>query len=203
MFDCVSNVQNAALVVIVQALDVDVAAFGSDKTVIAVRKGNKLTELNVYSQKNTRETAGLVRVHAQGNKTNKIAVDEIGIGRGVVDSLEEEGFDDVGVNVAEKSSDNERYHNLRAELWCNFREMLDPDKDPVALPNDDELLSELASVKYKVDARGAIQIESKEDMKKRLGHSPDRADAVVLAFSNAQHEGYVSGAGKMYVSDFF
>lgn len=184
-------------------IGVDVAAYGSDKTVIAVRKGNKLTELNVYSQKNTRETSGLVIHHASENGTRRIAVDEIGIGRGVVDSLEEEGFDDVGVNVAEKSSDNERYHNLRAELWCNFREMLDPDKDSVALPNDDELLSELASVKYKVDARGAIQIESKEDMKKRLGHSPDRADAVVLAFSNAQHEGYVSGAGKMYVSDFF
>lgn len=183
-------------------LGVDVAAYGSDKTVIAVRKGNKLTELNVYSQKNTRETAGLVHQKAVEHSTKKIAVDEIGIGRGVVDSLEEEGFDDVGVNVAEKSSDLERYHNLRAELWCKFRELLDPDKDPIALPNDDELLSELASVKYKVDARGAIQIESKEDMKKRLGHSPDRADAVVLAFSSTQHEGYVSGSGKMYVSDF-
>ncbi len=183
-------------------IGVDVAAFGSDKTVIAVRKGNKLTELNVYSQKNTRETAGLVRVHAQGNKTNKIAVDEIGIGRGVVDSLEEIGYSHVGVNVAEKSSDPERYHNLRAQLWWNFREMLDPEKEPIALPPDDELLSELASVKYKVDAKGAIQIESKEDMKKRLGHSPDRADAAVLAFSNTQYEGFISSVGKLYVSDF-
>ena len=184
-------------------LGVDVAAYGSDKTVIAVRKGQKLMELNVYSQKNTRETTGLVLQQARENNTRKIAVDEIGIGRGVVDSLEEEGYSDVGVNVAERSSDSERWHNLRAELWWNFREMLDPDKDPIALPLDDELLSELASVKYKVDARGAIQIESKEDMKKRLGHSPDRADAAVLAFSNTQHEGFVQGVGKLYVSEFF
>ncbi|MBQ3447776.1 MAG: hypothetical protein IJG37_09060 [Synergistaceae bacterium] len=184
-------------------IGVDVAAFGSDKTVIAVRKGQKVTTLNVYSQKDTRETAGLVRLHAQENETQKIAVDEIGIGRGVVDSLEEEGFYDVGVNVAERATDPERYHNLRAELWYSFRELLDPDKEPIALPPDDELLSELASVKYKLDARGAIQIESKEDMKKRLGHSPDRADAVVLAFANTVHEGYVSGAGKLYVSEFF
>lgn len=183
-------------------LGVDVAAYGSDKTVIAVRKGQKLTELNVYSQKNTRETAGLVIHHASENDTRRIAVDEIGIGRGVVDSLEEDGFEDVGVNVAEKSSDPERYHNLRAELWWNLRELLNPEKEPIALPADDELLSELASVKYKVDARGAIQIESKEEMKKRLGHSPDRADAVVLAFSNTQHEGYVSGSGKLYVASY-
>ena len=184
-------------------LGVDVAAYGSDKTVIAVRKGQKLTELKVYSQKNTRETAGLVSAQAREHGTRKIAVDEIGIGRGVVDSLDEEGYSYTGVNVSERSTDPDRYHNLRAELWWNMRELLDPDKDPVALPPDDELLSELASVKYKVDARGAIQIESKEDMKKRLGHSPDRADAVVLAFSNTHHEGFVSGAGKLYVSEFF
>lgn len=135
--------------------------------------------------------------------TRRIAADEIGIGRGVVDSLEEAGYCNVGVNVAERSSDSERWHNLRAELWCNLRERLDPEKDPIALPRDDELLSELASVKYKVDARGAMQIESKDEMRKRLGHSPDRADAVVLAFANTEHEGYVAGAGKMYVSDYF
>ena len=183
-------------------LGVDVAAYGSDKTVIAIRRGNKLTELRVYSQKNTRETAGLVHQAARENNARHIAVDEIGISRGVVDSLEEEGYENVGVNVAEKSSDVERYHNLRAELWWGLRERLNPEKEPIALPPDDELLSELASVKYKVDARGAIQIESKEEMKKRLGHSPDRADAVVLAFSQTKHEGYVSSVGDMYISKF-
>ena len=184
-------------------IGVDVAAYGSDKTVIAVRKGQKLTELQVYSQKNTRETAGLVQAASREHNTRWIAVDEIGIGRGVVDSLEEDGYENAGVNVAERSTDSERWHNLRAELWCGLREQLDPEKEPIALPPDDELLSELASVKYKVDARGAIQIESKDDMRKRLGHSPDRADAVVLAFSNTRHEGYIAGVGKLYVSEFF
>ena len=184
-------------------LGVDVAAYGSDKTVIAVRKGKKLTELNVYSQKNTRETAGLVQQHAREHNTSRIAVDEIGIGRGVVDSLEECGYENVGVNVSERSRDSERYHNLRAELWSNFRELLDPEKEAISLPPDDELLSELASVKYKIDSRGAIQIEAKEDMKKRLGHSPDRADAAVLAFSNTEHEGFAESFGKLYVSELF
>lgn len=185
-------------------LGVDVAAYGSDKTVIAVRKGQKITALHVYSQKNTRETAGLVKYVAVENETRKIYVDEIGIGRGVVDSLEEEGFEDVGVNVAEKSSDNERWHNLRAELWCNLRELLNPEGgDPIALPPDDDLLAELASVKYKIDAHGAIQIEAKDDMRKRLGHSPDRSDAVVLAFANLERGGFVSSVGDMYTAKFF
>ena len=183
-------------------LGVDVAAYGSDKTVIAVRKGDKLTELRVYSQKNTRETAGLVQQASREHGTVRISVDEIGIGRGVVDSLEEAGYEDVGINVAEKSSDSERWHNLRAELWCKFRELLDPEKVGIGLPPDDELLAELASVKYKIDSRGAIQIEAKEDMKRRLGHSPDRADAVVLAFSQVEKEGFALSGGDMYVTRF-
>ena len=184
-------------------IGVDVAAYGSDKTVIAIRKGTKLTELQVYSQKDTRETAGLVEKAAREHESLQIKVDEIGIGRGVVDSLEEDGYDNVGVNVAEKSSDSERYHNLRAELWCNLRELLNPEKEPIALPPDDELLSELASVKYKVDSHGAIQIESKDEMRKRLGHSPDRADAVVLAFARPEYEGFAESFGEMYVTKYF
>ena len=184
-------------------LGVDVAAYGSDKTVIAELRGAKVMPLNVYSQKNTRETAGLVINQARESEIRNIAVDEIGIGRGVVDSLEEEGFENVGVNVAEKSRDTERFHNLRAELWWSLREQLDPEKDPIALPRDDELLSELASVKYKIDSRGAIQIESKDDMRKRLGHSPDRADAVVLAVSKNNYEGFAESGGTLYVSEFF
>ena len=188
-------------------IGVDVAAFGSDKTVIAVRRGRKVEHLNVYSQKSTRETAGLAKRIASEYSTREIRVDEIGIGRGVVDSLEEEGFEDVGVNVAEHSSDPERFHNLRAELWWNLRERLDPDPirnpDPIALPPDDDLLAELAAVKYKVTPRGAIQIEAKDEMKKRLGHSPDRADAIVLAFASTGYSGFVSSGGRTMASGLF
>ena len=128
---------------------------------------------------------------AQEYNAQEINVDEIGVGRGVVDSLEEAGFKNVGVNVAERSSDPDRFANLRAEIWWNLRESLDPDtvKNPVplALPPDDELLAELSAVKFKFTSRGAIQIESKADMKKRLGRSPDRADAVCLALYNVKY----------------
>ena len=175
-------------------IGVDVAAFGSDKTVIAVRRGRKIENLNVYTQKSTRETAGLARHIANMSNTRNIKVDEIGVGRGVVDSLEEDGFVNIGVNVAERASNSERFVNLRAELWWSLRESLDPDTvrnpEPLALPPDDDLLAELSAVKFKFTSRGAIQIESKEDMKRRLGRSPDRADAVCLALYNVKYKDF-------------
>lgn len=188
-------------------IGVDVAAFGSDETVIAICRGRKIEPLKVFSQKSTRETAGIASFTAKENKTRNIKVDEIGVGRGVVDSLEEEGYEDVGVNVAERSSDSERFYNLRAELWWNLRESLDPDTvrnpEPLALPPDEKLLAELAAIKYKFTSRGTIQIEAKDEMKKRLGHSPDRSDAIVLAIANPNRESFAFSGGETITSKLF
>lgn len=174
-------------------LGVDVAAYGEDKTVIAVRRGQRVEPLEVYSKKSTTETTGRVKKAASTYGTRVLKVDEIGIGRGVVDALQDDGFENVGVNVAEHPNEPERFLNLRSELWWNLREHLDPDRArnarPLALPRDDELLADLAGIKYRLNSRGKIQVEAKEDMKKRLGRSPDRADAVVLALA-PQREGF-------------
>ena len=165
----------------------DVARYGSDESVIAIRRGGRVEPLLVYAQKDTMETAGLVKAaHAETGAT-AIKVDEIGIGAGVVDRLKELKCPATGVNVATAAAEPERFANLRAELWWNLREMLDPNPrvnpNPIALPPDDQLLADLTNVKYKIDSRGRIQLESKEEIKKRLGRSPDRGDAVVLAFA--------------------
>ena len=188
-------------------IGVDVAAYGTDKTVIAVRRGQRIEPLQVYSEKSTTETAGLTKRAAEDYDTRAIKVDAIGIGCGVADRLEEEGFDNVGVNVAEHSGDPERFFNLRSELWWNLRDRLDPDvtrnPDPIALPPDDELLAELAAVKYKLTGRGQVQIEPKADMKKRLGRSPDRADAVVLALAPHNRGGFALSGGSTISSGLF
>lgn len=188
-------------------IGVDVAAYGTDKTVIAVRRGQRIERLEVYSKKSTTETAGLTKRAADGYDTRALKVDEIGIGRGVVDTLQDDGFEDVGVNVSDRSNDPERFFNLRSELWWNLRDRLDPDTaqnpDPIALPPDDELLAELAAVKYKLTGRGQVQIESKEDMKKRLGRSPDRADAVVLALAPYDRGGFALSGGSTISSGLF
>jgi len=168
-------------------LGIDVARFGSDSSVIAPRKGYKIVELKIISKHDTMEVAGISIERYHYYEATHIKVDVIGIGAGVVDRLNEQGYPVTGINVSQSPIDKERFCNLRSELWWNLREMLDPDPaknpTPIGLPPDDELLFELSSVKYRYNSNGQIQIESKKDMKKRLGRSPDRADAVVLAFA--------------------
>lgn len=188
-------------------IGVDVARFGSDKTVIAVRRGRKITALKVMPQKSITESVGIITDLARAEGTDEIKVDEIGVGGGVVDVLEENGFLDVGIDVSKGANDVDRFANLRAELWWNLREMLDVDParnpQPIALPPDEELLAELSSVQFKYNSRGQVQIEAKDDMKKRLGRSPDRADAVVLAMAPKYHNRYISSGGSTVMSELF
>lgn len=186
-------------------IGVDVARFGSDSTVIAVKHGDKIYPLQTYPLKGINETTGLVIDTARRHKTDVIKVDEIGVGAGVVDMLGERGYYDTGINVSDRPRDLERFSNLRAELWWNLRDRLDPDPErnpnPIGLPPDDELLADLAGVIYKFNSRGQVQIEQKEDMKKRLGRSPDRADAVVLAVAPTSGGGFVSVGGSLFANE--
>lgn len=168
-------------------LGVDVARFGSDKTVIGVRYGMKVTELHEYSLQDTMETAGNVMVLNREHNPSNIKVDVIGLGAGVYDRLNELNAPVSEVNVAESPSDKENFRTLRDELWWNVRELLDPNPklnpDPIGLPPNDDLLADLSNIKYEIDSRGRIKVESKKDMKKRLGRSPDYGDTVCLLFA--------------------
>ena len=80
--------------------------------------------------------------------------------------------------------------NKRAEAHWRFREALNPDQDggsAIALPPDPQVLADLTAPRWKLMTRG-IQIESKEDLKKpeRLGRSPDKGDAIVMAWSEGE-----------------
>src|SRR5205085_1292975 len=84
--------------------------------------------------------------------------------------------------------------NQRAEWWWKLREALDPDSgQELALPPDPELKSDLCAPRWKNTARG-IQVESKEDLHKRIGRSPDAGDAVVYAHAIKRQLGFVEYA---------
>lgn len=72
------------------------------------------------------------------------------------------------------------FYNLRAEWWWKFREALDPRTSVVALPPDQALKAELTAPKWSLRGR-RILVESKDDIKSRIGRSTNRADAVLLA----------------------
>jgi len=162
-------------------LGVDVARFGSDKSVLILRRGPRVTIYQVIAKSDLMALCGAV-IHALGETgATMVKVDVIGVGAGVYDRCREQGKPVAPINVAEAPRDTERFANLRAELYWNLRELLRDGQ--MALPPDDDLAGQLASIKYKFDSRGRILIESKEDMRKRGLSSPDHADALALAFA--------------------
>ncbi len=115
-----------------------------------------------------------------------IQVDVIGVGTSVYDTARMVQLQAQGINAAEHTQAMDKsgrlnFVNVRAEMYWTFREMLDPANDQnIALPDDSALLGDLTAPRWKLQANG-ILIEPKEDIKNRLGRSPDSGDAVVLA----------------------
>ena len=162
-------------------MGVDVARFGDDRTAIIVRQMEKVIRKEVFSSLDTMQITGQVlRIAKEEHiKAENVFVDIIGIGAGVVDRLREQGWKVCGVNVAESPEDKEHYINLRAELYAGkLKDWL----KTADILNDDDFY-ELANIKYKFNSTGKLQIESKDDMKKRGLNSPDVADALMLTFA--------------------
>jgi phage terminase large subunit len=160
------------------AMGCDVARFGSDETVeINVFDGGYVAEPKAFHGQNTMETAGQVKASEALVK----AVDDSGLGGGVTDRLKEQQVDVIPYIAGEKAFDSERFINRRAETWWIIREMLK--KDELHLPPDNKLAADLTNIKFAYTSRGQIKLESKDDIKKRLGRSPDRGDALAIALA--------------------
>ena len=190
----------------------DVARYGDDANALAIRDSmHVFPELETWKGYDLMKTAG--RVKAKWDETPPherpqwILVDVIGLGAGVVDRLRELGLPVRGVNVSEQAAFNERYVNLRAELWFKTREWLST-RDHVlprcegGCPREcihDTLASELTTPRFFYTSSGKIQVESKEEMKKRGLKSPNVADAVVLTFAS-DPAGLIHGREKRWGS---
>lgn len=172
----------------------DPARFGSDETVIALRRGNHVRVVKTYNGKATTETTGeILRILRENHHPlygRPVAVvDEIGIGGGIVDQLRADGEYSIyayNASHAPVESNEGEYPNARSELWFEFANDWLPviDLDP-----DDQLAADLLAPEYKIDAKGRLVVEPKDDTKKRLGRSPDRADGVMMAFSRVVQSG--------------
>jgi hypothetical protein len=169
------------------SVGVDVARGGEDRTVLALRYGSVLSELRRYSREDTMTTTGRVAgILAQHGGT--AIVDVVGIGAGVVDRLRELRRSVVAFGAAEHTDQRDRsgelgFTNKRSAAWWGLRERLDPSNgDAIALPPDDELIGDLTAPHWRVMSGGKIMIESKDEIRKRIGRSTDDGDAVVQAF---------------------
>lgn len=175
------------------AMGVDVARGGADKTSIATRhmdeggKGMWFDEPQEYPGSQTPDgpkVAGLTIAHRRDDAP--VHIDVIGVGASPYDVLNGMGLNVIGINVAEKARGTDRsgklrFFNQRSELWWRMREALDPANDTgIALPPSKKLLRELCAPKW--EASGfTVKVESRDDIIKRIGNSPDMATAYILA----------------------
>lgn len=162
-------------------LGVDVARFGDDQTVIVRRHGRKVEKLTKLRELDTMQVAARVAEIIKNEHPNAVFVDGVGIGAGVVDRLRHLGYEIIEVLAGAKPDEQNKavYFNKRAEMWGRMREWL----SGAGLPEDRELVDDLIGLEYGYDTQMRIQLEKKEDMKKRGLASPDCADALALTFA--------------------
>ncbi|MCU6798007.1 terminase B [Paenibacillus sp. WQ 127069] len=193
---------------------VDVARFGDDETSMYGRIGGKVVGQHHHHKQDTMVTAGWVLRMIEDIKVKILEIDEVeiridddGVGGGVTDRLNEInedrrlGYSIVPVHNGAKAGDD-YYGNLGSELWGDIKELLEENMSNfilgnpgvLELPDDDKLVAQLSTRKWRMGSNGKIYLERKEDMKKRGLQSPDRADAFVLAFAEIEGDaGYSFG----------
>lgn len=163
----------------------DVARFGSDRTVLAKRIGNVVTEIEGWRGADLMQTVGKVKAQYDGllpsQQPSEILVDSIGLGSGVVDRMRELGMPVRGINVSESPAFGNVYANLRTELMYRVRGWLE--QRGSRLPDDPELVTELTSIRYSFTSTGKLKAEGKDEMRRRGLKSPDKADAIFLLFA--------------------
>lgn len=180
---------------VMDSLGVDVArggnmgstlgAVGHDELVISKRHGTWFAPLVVHKGiaiDSGDKSAGLVIMERRDDAP--VHVDVVGVGTSTYDFLCQQNIHTLPINGAAKALGMAgvlRFANLRSEIHWRMREALDPlNPNPIALPPDPQLAVDLAAPRWVLKQQG-ITVESKDDIKKRLGRSPDRGDAVILA----------------------
>lgn len=161
-------------------LGVDVARFGDDDTVIFPRQGLvAFKPLVLKGEKTPAIAARIAKAKIDWGSEMEFVDGTGGFGAGVCDSLELAGYSPQEIHFSAKSPEPE-YYNMRAYMWFKMAEWV---KKNGALPNDPQLAKELIAPKYYFK-NGMFLLEDKDQIKKRLGFSPDKGDALALTFAH-------------------
>jgi hypothetical protein len=165
-------------------------ATGGDECVLKAFENYREIDQKILHYDDTMKIVGEIVIMASQHNIGIVGVDSIGIGKGIVDRLREMKekirINVYAINSAEKASNEERFYNKRAEMWWKVREMIIDRQLPY--PEDEETRRQLASPRYSVvDSNGKVQLEKKDETKRRLGKSPDRADAYVYGVYILNH----------------
>lgn len=163
-------------------------ATNNDETVFVVFDENRMIAIECWRSDNSIETAKrIISIIRQYDiPCENIFADDGGLGRPIIDMIWNEGFNINRVLNQSQAFDNKLYANKGAELWFNLSHWIKG--KAIKIFDDDKLIAQLASRKYtRHKQTGKIVLESKMEVRKRGGQSPDRADALALAFCNFRY----------------
>ena len=181
------HISNSVFVNVPQGTDkkymsVDVARFGADRSVVVIWSGLVVLDIKIYSKLSTTELSTEIKdlIRSHGIHINNVIVDTDGVGAGVGDQLK------GCVNFVNNSSPlhGQNFTNLKSQCYVKLAELFKEGKVSINLMNPttvDELTQELLSVKLKdIDKDNKVGVQSKDEMKKILGKSPDLSDALMM-----------------------
>lgn len=164
-------------------LALDIARYGADSSCLCTVRGARMDPLVTWRDASITDSARRIIDHAMHctvrGQRPALIVDETGLGAGCVDILRSEGWPVIGFNGAGGAFNSERFLNCRAESHWLLRDLLE--RNRIGLPRDAALEEEALAIEWQLTASGQIQIVGKETVRKTLGRSPDRLDAVVMA----------------------
>jgi phage terminase large subunit len=157
----------------------DIARYGDDKTVFYGRKLNKMINRVEYKKQSLVTTCDMLEQFVNFDKGNSVLnIDDTGLGGGVTDIMIKREYVVNPYNFAQHARNQAKYGNIVSEMWFDFADKI----DHIELLNNQTLKEELTTRLWKMDRQNRRCVESKDDFKKRLGHSPDDSDACILCF---------------------
>jgi len=158
---------------------------GGDESVMVVRHGNTVKGLIRWRDKDTMASVGrfIAEFRKWKLKAEDIYADVGGMGVVMCDALRAEGWDVRRVNFGERAIRDDQFVNRAAEMWIEFGRMVEEGKVNLGPVGTDEvLLQQFVSRKVRTNGKGKLTLEGKDELRARGVNSPDRADAMVLAF---------------------
>lgn len=173
-------------------LGVDVARYGNDSSTYAKMSGNILVELKAFKDVNPTAYAYILidKLIVDSIDTDRIGIDVVGLGAGTVDTMVREKYKVVEIISGDaqktfKETQKYNFYNLRSQMWWVMREDMENGRIKIDLDINDEitqkLIEDLTAPCYEIRGEKTIKVESKDDIKQRIGRSTDYADSFVYA----------------------
>lgn len=178
---------------------VDPAGEGSDKTALVVRRGKVVTRIDTWHEPDPMANVGRIEEvlrdegfvtapefeeehgrHADHAQIPMVVVDTSGLGHGIGGRLKERQFNVGSFKAGMQANDPDQYRDAKAEAFYGLRRRFEQDR--IALPQDEALFAELLATEYTQGSDGRLKVRPKSEIRERLGRSPDRADALAMAY---------------------